>query len=509
MLKQILMLIAGLLACCAPAPLKALDVSELLVSKGLALVQTNSGTPGLDTVPYEGIIQVLLTGPGTVSSVSVHVPAHSTDLILENQIDQFVGQESFATKATLDAALPSGAYLFHIHGTHDGLISPSLTLSSDNYPNNPQIANWLPLQSINAENNFSIAWVPFTAGTAQDYIQVRIYDPESGYEFFASPDYGQAGYLNGLATSVNVPVGTIFEGGIYEVELLFMRVVSVNTAAYPGAKGLSGFYKTTRCTLQTINPAGVINFESLSYSVYEHEGAATIRVERVGGSIGATSVGYSTSDGTAIGGPEFSPNYDYQTALGTLEFGNGETSKTFQVTIFDDNASGPTKTVRLQIYQPTGQATLGLQDQALLNILDNEAPLAPNASSYLVGKGQQFVQPGPGAPVLAADAPPYRFIAALEPTFSNSIQDVAIILPNNFTRALNPSADGLMFQRDEGFLSKALLDSTYANGNYRFVLSTLNQGLKSPTLTLTGDVYPPTPHFANWLEAQEIEPASE
>ena len=59
---------------------------------------------------------------------------------------------------------------------------------------------------------------------------------------------------------------------------------------------------------------------------------AQIRVDRVGGSAGAVSVEYATNNGTATSGSDFTA------ASGTLDFADGETSRTIDVTLLDDRS---------------------------------------------------------------------------------------------------------------------------------------------------------------------------
>src|SRR5262249_17482611 len=77
--------------------------------------------------------------------------------------------------------------------------------------------------------------------------------------------------------------------------------------------------------------SGSLQFRAASYSASETQGTATITVTRTGGSDGAVSVNYATSDGTARAGS------DYTAATGTLNFAAGETSKTFTIPVLDDS----------------------------------------------------------------------------------------------------------------------------------------------------------------------------
>lgn len=113
---------------------------------------------------------------------------------------------------------------------------------------------------------------------------------------------------------------------------------------------------------------GTLQFSSPTYSVSEDGVTATITVTRVGGSDGAVSVSYATSDGTAT------QPADYLPAAGTLNWADGDTApKTFQVTIVDDLLVEGSQTVNLTLSAPVG-AALGSPATAVLTIVDNDLP---------------------------------------------------------------------------------------------------------------------------------------
>jgi hypothetical protein len=81
----------------------------------------------------------------------------------------------------------------------------------------------------------------------------------------------------------------------------------------------------------------------------------------------AASVDYITSDGTA------GQRSDYTVSSGTLDFAAGESSKTFQVILTDNDYLDGTRTVNLRLTNPRGaSATLGAPTSAVLSIYDNE-----------------------------------------------------------------------------------------------------------------------------------------
>jgi hypothetical protein len=113
---------------------------------------------------------------------------------------------------------------------------------------------------------------------------------------------------------------------------------------------------------------GKFQFASASFNASEADTSAVITVVRAAGATGAATVNYSTADGTATAGSDYTP------ASGTLSFAEGETSKTFSVPLMNDVVAEPTETVNLTLSSPTGGTTLGDIPTAVLNIADDPRP---------------------------------------------------------------------------------------------------------------------------------------
>jgi hypothetical protein len=115
----------------------------------------------------------------------------------------------------------------------------------------------------------------------------------------------------------------------------------------------------------TINDDDVstFSFSAPAYSVQENDpaGHATITVNRGGATNIPASVSYSTSDGTASAGS------DYTAAAGTLNFAAGETTKTFDVDVANDITDEANETVNLTL--TSGATTV---DTSVLGIVDND-----------------------------------------------------------------------------------------------------------------------------------------
>ncbi|HYG61886.1 MAG TPA: choice-of-anchor Q domain-containing protein, partial [Thermoanaerobaculia bacterium] len=113
--------------------------------------------------------------------------------------------------------------------------------------------------------------------------------------------------------------------------------------------------------------AGTIQLAVTAASINENGGTITITATRTGGSDGAVSVSYTTSDGTAV-----APG-DYTGAAGTLNWADGDAApKTFQVTIINDTTDEPDETFNVTLSNPQGGATLGADTTEVVTILDDD-----------------------------------------------------------------------------------------------------------------------------------------
>ena len=122
-----------------------------------------------------------------------------------------------------------------------------------------------------------------------------------------------------------------------------------------------------------------LEFASGSYLFLENGGVATITVTRAGTTVGAVTVDYASSDGSALDGA------DYSAVSGTLSWPGGDgADKTFTVPILDDALPEGSETIDLALSAPTGGATLGVPSTATLTIIDDEANLQLGSATFSV-----------------------------------------------------------------------------------------------------------------------------
>ena len=112
---------------------------------------------------------------------------------------------------------------------------------------------------------------------------------------------------------------------------------------------------------------GTLKFDEREFIAIEGNGAAVITVERSRGESGTVSVNYSTANGSATAGQ------DYTAVSGTLTWGPGDGSRrTITIPILDDANSEGSETVILTLSNPTGGAVLDDErGTAVLRIVEN------------------------------------------------------------------------------------------------------------------------------------------
>lgn len=115
------------------------------------------------------------------------------------------------------------------------------------------------------------------------------------------------------------------------------------------------------------NRAGTLKFDERDFVAVEESGKAVITVERSGGESGAVSIQYSTANGTATAGQ------DYTATSGTLSWAAGdESSKSFTIPLLNDSAAEGTETVLLTLSNPGGGASVSAaRGTSVLRIVDD------------------------------------------------------------------------------------------------------------------------------------------
>jgi hypothetical protein len=133
----------------------------------------------------------------------------------------------------------------------------------------------------------------------------------------------------------------------------------------------------------TINvlEGGTLQFSSSSYSVNEGSSSIIITVSRFNGSAGEARVDYSTSDGSATAGA------DYTASSGTLIFPAGVTTQTFTVSILDDLLDETTEVIGLHLTNAAGAGSIGVPTDSQLLIIDDDPTPSLRINDVAVTEG--------------------------------------------------------------------------------------------------------------------------
>ena len=204
-----------------------------------------------------------------------------------------------------------------------------------------------------------------------------------------------------------------------------------------------------------------VQFSQAVYTKDEAANTATITTtlsKKYGLSV---SVNYATSNDTAVAGS------DYTSAISTLTFTPGQTSQSFSVPIINDTLDETNESLNLTLSDPVN-ATLGAPADAVLTILDDDAPPTVQFSSAVLAVDENV-----GTAVITATL---RAASAQTVTVSYVTNNGTAIAPGDYTATSGmltfapsetskdiavPIQDDLFDEVDKT-LSLALSNSTYA-----------------------------------------------
>ena len=224
----------------------------------------------------------------------------------------------------------------------------------------PVIAFSAPTYSAGEDRND--AWATVTrAGDVSGFSEVTV---------TASDGSARAGkdYWPMSAKLTFAPGETVQTAGVYVFDDALAngsRTVRLTLSAV--RRATLGAQRTAVVAIRDDEAGGVIQFDAGGvFTVSEGARTALITVTRAGMKLGGgVTVRYSAVGETATG-------TDFTPASGTLTFGPGVTSRTFPVTIKDNNVVRAARTIRLTLGAPTGGAVLGEPSIGRLTIEDDD-----------------------------------------------------------------------------------------------------------------------------------------
>jgi CSLREA domain-containing protein len=160
----------------------------------------------------------------------------------------------------------------------------------------------------------------------------------------------------------------------------------------------------------TVTPVGgFVSFNAGNFNTTESSGFVTITVRRTGDTTREVTVDYNTSGDTglpcATTAGVASPKCDFTSAIGTLKFAAGDTTKPFTVLISQDSFVEGFETFAVTLSSPAGGAALGSPTTATVMIADDPSEPATNAiddaSNFVRQNYHDFLNREPDASGLA------------------------------------------------------------------------------------------------------------
>jgi uncharacterized delta-60 repeat protein len=158
--------------------------------------------------------------------------------------------------------------------------------------------------------------------------------------------------------------------------------VSLSGVVGKAALGLSNAVVTI---LDNDFSAGQLSFTSAKFSGTEGSGRIVVTVKRTAGTTGVVSVDYATSRSGAANAA--TPGLDYVTSQGIVSFSDGETTKSFVITVIDDQLVEGNEDIVVTISNPKGGATILGATEAIATIVDDDLGPGSLDLNFNIGTG--------------------------------------------------------------------------------------------------------------------------
>jgi hypothetical protein len=183
-----------------------------------------------------------------------------------------------------------------------------------------------------------------------------------------APRSGTLSWVDGQDGNRSFTVPTVQDAAAEANETVQITLSSPTGGATLGSP--SGAVLTILDDDDTAAP-GTLGFAAPTASAVEGAGAATLQVERTGGSDGAVSAQVTTADGTATAGS------DYVAAQEVVSFGPGDVAaQNVHVSLVDDGVPEPAESFHAMLGTPTGGASLGTA-AATVTVIDDDVTAGP------------------------------------------------------------------------------------------------------------------------------------
>jgi hypothetical protein len=359
----------------------------------------------LDTDPIlfftSSTYSVNQNGGGVIITVTrSNTTATSTVNYSTADITAIAGVNYKATSGTLGFAIGIASQSFTVPMIDDNMLHGPLTFSVM-LSNQHGAALGTPSSAIVTENDtdpqISFTSASFSGAQNSGSIPITVTRTNSDVVstvHYATSDGTAIAGINYTATSgtVTFPIGAL-------TETIDIPVIDDNkihgplTFSVALSNSTGGGLVTPSTALVTENDTDpTMSFSGTPYAVNQNAGSITITVTRSFASQVASTVQFSTSDGSAKAG------VNYTTTTGTLTFGPGDLSETFSVPILDDGLIHGPLGFSVNLSNSTGGG-LSSPSSAVVTINDTDPTVsftntpyvvAQNAGSITISVGRAF-----------------------------------------------------------------------------------------------------------------------
>lgn len=241
-----LSLASGQMTNACVSPLDSEDYTKFTIAEFAEYGQTNAdGTVPFASNSFYFEAAIGLATNMSASAAMVTIPNSGPQTMRMTDSHHFAYIASTNSFSNLTAAFPDGVYDFIISNNSTAVSLPEFTT----LPNAPTLSNYAAAQAIDATKDFTLSWVPFSGGSAKDYIDVQL-SGEFGL-VFKSGEFLCPISLDGTASSVLIPANTLATNQTYEVEIDFVKVLLLDTNSMPGDALLVGTEAVTITSVST------------------------------------------------------------------------------------------------------------------------------------------------------------------------------------------------------------------------------------------------------------------
>lgn len=238
------------------------DAKRFEVLKGIYYYQIGEGAANLQTnncYRFNALVYATVKpAPGVAGSVLAAAvttsKSQAIDLLPDQDGDPFRFRDRFDPddRFAFENFFPNGTYSLFIRGRNDGEHTMTFSITGDQYPQPPILNDYNGAQSLPWNQYNEISWRPFVGGTTNDFIQVQIEDLNEN-NVWETPDFGEAGALNGLDTRTVIPARQLSPGSAYFATIRFVKVLSNGSRQYSGVPGMAGYFTRTEFVLRAVS----------------------------------------------------------------------------------------------------------------------------------------------------------------------------------------------------------------------------------------------------------------